>query len=239
MSSKQEAEAEDTRQLTFELLTRHNDKCDGLKLIADSVAQQRQVSSSALIFHPISLSALVAVISFIHMNVEYIRADYSSMLVTYSGILLSYLVAVRYITSSYIRIAEETDWPNWLKNESGGDDVMLGARFGSEIIAAVVLCLPNKTASSKTSDASKATIRAWTTKQKYRRHGLGGDMLRAAVKKTKESLGTEGVVEFADDNVHSNLLRLPAPFNSVTVRRQAKARDALSTVVRDWETAQG
>ncbi|KAH6886344.1 hypothetical protein B0T10DRAFT_79905 [Thelonectria olida] len=238
MSPQAETEAEDTRQLSFELLIKHNDKRDALKLVADSVAQQRQVASSALIFHPICLSALIGFISLVQMNVDYIRTDYSAMMVTYSGVVMGYLMAVRYVTSKFIRIAEETEWPNWLKNEDGADDVVIGARFGPEMIAAVVLRRPRTTPRSKATHDSKATIRAWTTKTKYRCRGLGGDMLREAVKKTKETLGPNGVVEIAEDHANSNLLPLPASFNAVFTRREQKAKDALSAAMRDWETAE-
>ncbi|KAI5460385.1 hypothetical protein BGZ63DRAFT_414622 [Mariannaea sp. PMI_226] len=237
-SSKTGAQDEDTRQLSFEVLKIRNEKLDALKLVADSVAQQRQSASAALIFHPICLSALIAVISLVHVNVEFIRTDYTAMLLTYPGIVLSYLVAVRYVTSQYIRIAEETDWPNWMQNERGVEDLVLGARFGPEIIATVILRLPNTKGRSKAPENSDAIIRAWTTKSKYRRRGLGGDMLREAVKKSKQTIGPKCSVEFAPDHANSNLLALPATFNAIFVRRQRRAEDALLAALQNWESEQ-
>jgi hypothetical protein len=39
------------------------DRVDGLRLVADSVAQQRQVASKMLIFHPINLAVFFLVVA--------------------------------------------------------------------------------------------------------------------------------------------------------------------------------
>ncbi|KAF9775888.1 hypothetical protein IL306_005976 [Fusarium sp. DS 682] len=210
--------------LSIEILTDPKEKKDALKLIVDSVAQQRQTASRALIFHPIPLSIIIAVLATAHYGAG-VGKDISAMLTIYPGIIITYLVAIRYFTSAYIRIAEQTNWLEWMKHD-GIEDTIIGARFGKDIIAAAVLRL-NK------SDKS-AFIRAWTTRARYRRRGLGEDMLRESVKIAKQKLGRECTVEFAQDHANSQL-PLKDIFNAPFIMRQAKAKKALSAALKDWE----
>ncbi|KAF4331594.1 acetyltransferase [Fusarium beomiforme] len=210
--------------LSIEILKDPKEKKDALKLIVDSVAQQRQTASRALIFHLIPLSIFVAALAIAHYGAN-IGKDISTMLIIYPGIILSYLVAIRYFTSAYIRIAEETDWLEWMKQD-GVEDTIIGARFGEDIIAAVVLRL-NK--SDKT-----AFIRAWTTRARYRRRGLGGDMLRESVKIAKQKLGRDCTVDFAPDHANSQM-PLKEVFNAPFIMREAKAKKALDAALKDWE----
>ncbi|UPK90249.1 hypothetical protein LCI18_001184 [Fusarium solani-melongenae] len=216
--------------LSLEVLTDPNEKKDALKLVVDSVAQQQQIASRAIIFHPLSLAVFAAILAVAHYAAK-VGNDFSSMLITYPSIILTYLVATRYLSSAYIRIAEDTDWLGWLKNEDGVEDTIIGARYGKDIIAAVIVRF-DKT--SRKNGNSKALIRGWTTKNKYRHRGLGGDMLRETVKIAKQTQGRNCVVEFADDHANSNL-PLYTIFNATFLARQARAKRALSAAVKDWE----
>lgn len=226
---------ETDRKLTFEVLTTPRDRADALKLVVDSVAQQRQVASRDVVFNPVCVSVLVAVLAVAHFGMQAMGHDFSAMLITYSGIVLIYLSTIRYAASTYIRIAEETDWHAWLENQDGGEAVVLGARYGTELIAAVVLDLPKRNTRAKSQP--KATIRAWTTKIRYRRRGLGGDMLREAVKAAKQAHGPNCAVEFAADHVHSNVA-LYDMFNGPFVSRQAQAVRALASAVKEVEAGE-
>ncbi|KAM0427862.1 hypothetical protein ACHAPT_007321 [Fusarium lateritium] len=217
--------------LSLEVLTDPNDKKDALKLVVDSVAQQRQVASRAIIFHPLSLAVFSAVLAIAHYAAG-VGKDFSAMLITYPSIILTYLVATRYLSSAYIRIAEDTDWLGWLKNEDGAEDTIIGARYGNDIIATVILRL-DKTSGRKNSD-SKALIRGWTTRARYRHRGLGGDMLRETVKIAKQKQGQNCTIEFADDHAN-NSLPLHTVFNAPFFARQARAKKALSAAVKDWD----
>lgn len=210
--------------LAIEILTQPNEKKDALKLVVDSVAQQRQTASRALIFHPVALSIFTAVVAIAHYGAN-VGKDITTMITIYPGIVITYLVAIRYFTSSYIRIAEETDWLDWLKSNDVEDSI-IGARFGEEIIGAVVLRL-NKSDNT-------ALIRGWTTKSRYRRRGLGGDVLRESIKIAKRALGRDCTVEFADDHANSHM-PFYTIFNGPFLARQASAKKALAAAVKDWE----
>jgi hypothetical protein len=210
--------------LAIEILTQPSEKKDALKLVVDSVAQQRQTASRALIFHPIALSIFTAVLAIAHYGAN-VGKDITTMITIYPGIVITYLVAIRYFTSAYIRIAEETDWLNWLKS-SDVEDSIIGARFGDEIIGAVILRL-NKSDNT-------ALIRGWTTKSRYRRRGLGGDVLRESIKIAKRALGRDCTVEFAADHANSHM-PFYTIFNGPFLARQASAKKALAAAVKDWE----
>ncbi|KAH7245785.1 hypothetical protein BKA59DRAFT_175516 [Fusarium tricinctum] len=210
--------------LAIEILTQPSEKKDALKLVVDSVAQQRQTASRALIFHPIALSIFTAVLAIAHYGAN-VGKDITTMITIYPGIVITYLVAIRYFTSAYIRIAEETDWLNWLKS-SDVEDSIIGARFGEEIIGAVILRL------NKSDNA--ALIRGWTTKSRYRRRGLGGDVLRESIKIAKRALGRDCTVEFAADHANSHM-PFYTIFNGPFLARQASAKKALAAAVKDWE----
>ncbi|KAJ4247823.1 hypothetical protein NW762_013032 [Fusarium torreyae] len=211
--------------LSLEILTDPKDKKDALKLVVDSVAQQRQTASRAIIFHPISLSIFAALLAIAHYGAG-VGNDISAMLITYPGIILTYLVAIRYFTSAYIRIAEDTDWLDWLKNTDGVEDTIVGARFGKDVIATVILRLEKR--------ESRALIRAWTTRSRYRGRGLGGDMLRESIKIAKKSLGRDCTIQFAADHANSGMPLYPI-FSGPFLARQASAKKALAAAIKDWE----
>ncbi|GKU04593.1 gnat family [Fusarium langsethiae] len=206
--------------LAIEILTDSKEKKDALKLVVDSVAQQRQTASRALIFHPTCLSIFTACLAMAHYSAK-IGNDISTMLIIYSGIILTYLVAIRYFTSAYIRIAEETNWLDWVK-----EDTIIGARFGDEIIGAVILRLDH---TEKT-----AIIRGWTTRSRYRGRGLGSDVLSETVKIAKGLLGKDCTVEFAPDHANSHM-PLYSIFNGPFLTREAKAKKVLGAALKDWD----
>lgn len=216
--------------LSLEVLTDPGEKKDALKLVVDSVAQQRQIASRAIIFHPLSLAVLSTVLAVAHYAAK-IGNDFSFMLITYPSIVLTYLVATRHLSSAYIRIAEDTDWRGWLKNEDGVEDTIIGARYGKDIIATVIVRFDNP---SHESGNNKALIRGWTTRNKYRRRGLGGDMLRETVKIAKQMQDRDCIVEFADDHANSSL-PLHTIFNATFLARHARAKRALSAAIKDWD----
>ncbi|KAH7129453.1 hypothetical protein B0J13DRAFT_138377 [Dactylonectria estremocensis] len=225
---------EDDRALTYEVLTTARDKADALKLVIDSVAQQRQVASRDVIFHSLSVSVLVGVLAVAYVAMDAAGNDFIAMTITFCGIVLIYLSVIRYAASAYIRVAEETDWTSWLDDQDDNETLILGARYGAEIIATVFLLLPKRNTRAKATQTPKASIRAWTTRLRYRRHGLGGDMLREAVKASKQSQGLQCIVEFADDHANSTVALYPV-FNGPFESRQAQATSALSAAVKQWE----
>ncbi|KAG6041657.1 hypothetical protein E4U41_003095 [Claviceps citrina] len=224
--------------LAFGVLTNEVDKQDAMRLVADSIAQQRQVASFSVIVHPACFAGLVAGCAAIYRL--HARRDFGTALIMMCGLVLAFLAAVRLLTAQYIRLAESFRWTQWIANPEGGDDdYVLAARFGDEIIATLVLRMAaparsNKkttTTSSANSGGSGAVIRAWTTRYKYRNKGVGGDMLRLAVLTTRSKCGDEGA-RLAFDPQHANSARpLPDMFNRPFIKREERALLALEHAI--------
>ncbi|TLD31203.1 hypothetical protein PspLS_02821 [Pyricularia sp. CBS 133598] len=238
--------------LSLELLTERVDRVQALKLVADSVAQQRQRAAYSLIFHPLPLALLAAGLALAYKQASH---DLGTLLALSSGVVMTYLLAIRYITAPYIRHAEEMGWPFLSRlgdPEADGtdlatEDMVIGTKFGDELIGALVLRLEplsrpgsseggkrrNRTLSLK---GGRGVIRAWTTKLRFRSKGVGGDMLHEAVRLTRERCGRDAEVGFALE--HANSLRvLPDLFNGPFRRDEVRASKALNAVLGEWEGA--
>ncbi|KAH7328301.1 hypothetical protein B0I35DRAFT_417092 [Stachybotrys elegans] len=231
---------DDIPPLYLEPLESEEDKVAGLRLVADSVAQMSQQASRSLVFHPLCLGALTASLAAAYHYGYKPQKDVGMGIVLFCGIVASYLSAIRYVASSYIHQAEKIGW-SWLQNENGYQDILIGARFDSKIVGALVLKLePNLTVSGKKKGRNsmnrggQAVIRAWTTHLKYRSQGVGRDLLWEAVRVAKERCGKDTEVGFAQAHVNSTMI-LPEMFNKPFRRQEKRATHALHDVLVEWE----
>lgn len=249
---------DDIPPLTLGVLSERTSKVDALKLVADSIAQQRQISSRSLVSHPLNLAGLIAAFGVAYRINP--NLDLGMTLSLVSGIIMTYLMTIRYFSAQYIPMAEGLKW-DWLLPNGGGEDAdpeeegdtVIGARFGEEMIGALVLRLvpasadqgSTATAAAAASPASAASrkknnsrsssnnlkgghgvIRAWTTKLRYRRRGVGGDLLQEAVQVTRERCGKDATLRFAQDHANSNMV-LPDMYNSPFRKIQQSAVKSL------------
>ncbi|ODA79370.1 hypothetical protein RJ55_04963 [Drechmeria coniospora] len=222
--------------LSYEIVSSDDDKRDALKLVADSIAQQRQLASLAVIFHPVCFVALVAacVAAWRHS-----AHDLGTAVISTSGLVIAYLAAVRMLTSPYISLAEEFRWREFIAGPDGGDDdLVLAARFGDDVIATLVLRLepaaPTGTRSQKGSPAARGgLIRAWTTKLRYRTKGVGADMLRFAVATTQSACADDEARLTFDPHHANSAMPLHGTFNRPFRSRDEKARKALAHALAD------
>ncbi|KAK2594275.1 hypothetical protein QQS21_008054 [Conoideocrella luteorostrata] len=219
----------DIPSLSFSVLTKDTERQDAMRLVTDSIAQQRQIASFSVIIHPACLAGLVAGCASIYrLNA---KRDFGTALTMICGLILAYLAAVRLLTANYIRLAESLKWKEWIANPGGSDDYILAARFGDEIIATLVLRIVAPAGSNKKTRLSSVQggsgiIRAWTTKRKYRNKGIGGDMLRLAILTTRSKCSDSAQVAFDPD--HANSARpLHEMFNRPFIKRDTKATKAL------------
>ncbi|KAF2494156.1 hypothetical protein BU16DRAFT_591138 [Lophium mytilinum] len=202
------------------------DRIAGLKLVADSVAQQRQLTARVLIFHPLHLAALTAVLAVVSQYLYASSGDLVLVGTTWGGVVMACLAAVRWAGGAYIFHAETIDWA-WL----GGDEVVV-VRWGEEVIGGLVLGwseegLAAKRARGKGGRRGLGLVRGWAVTQKYRGKGIGGSLLEEAVRVAGER-GAKGI-EFAEE--HANALRiLPAFYNGFLDKRDARAARALEKV---------
>jgi len=168
------------------------------------------------------------------------RSDLGIVATTSAGITMACLIAVRGITGGYLNLAEEFNW-KFATNEDGEEDIIIGSRYGEEIMGALILRLEKngngsgkkKTKSAKT--GGKGVVRAWTVRIKYRGRGVGTELLEEAVNITREKLGNSAEIGFAAEHANSKMI-LPELFNSSFRKREAKAAKALDTVMESTDT---
>ncbi|KAI4869588.1 hypothetical protein F4820DRAFT_383998 [Hypoxylon rubiginosum] len=216
------------------------DKVDALNLVTDSIAQQRQSSSYHLIFHPYLLAILSVGLAIAYQYSWRIKRDLGTAFMLHSGVIMIYLLTIRYITGSYIQVAENMKW-SWMVSEDGEEDTVIGVRFGKDLIGALILRLePNPNLAGKKRNRSsalrggKGVIRAWTVKLKYRHKGVGADMLHEAVKITRDRCGKDAEIGFAKEHANSTTV-LPEAFNGAFRKDEQRAAKALERVLSEWE----
>lgn len=186
--------------LTSQRAARYEEKVGALRLIADSVAQQRQLASRTLIMHPLNISLALLVLAAL--------AQYMSLAIfftTSAGAIMAMLVAVRGATGEYLVAAEKIGW-KWLdvsvededekKVVKGDETVILITKWGEEIIAVVVVKVLKK--------EKRGLVRAWTTGLRYRGKGVGKDLLEQGV---DVALG-KGCREIVFDEKHASELSI-------------------------------
>jgi GNAT superfamily N-acetyltransferase len=179
------------------------DREDGLRLVADSVAQQRQLASKILIFHPVNLAAFFAVLAIVTQYIWTWKHDLLFVGTTLGGLVMMALVAVRSAVGGYLTCAEEINW-DWL-----GEDRLLIVKWGEEVIGALVLGWADNSESAKKRGTRRkrgqAIVRGWSVRLRYRGKGIGESLLEEAVKIAGEK-GADGIVF---DRNHAS--KLPSP----------------------------
>ncbi|KAF7925634.1 uncharacterized protein EAE98_006859 [Botrytis deweyae] len=222
--------------LTTTTLDTQEDKTKALKLVADSIAQQRQIAAQALIFHPLTLTFYALIIGIVTKWQYTDTSDLGLLVTTLAGVTMACLVAIRAATAGYLHTAEEFNW-NFAKNDEGEEDVIIGSRYGEELIGALILRIeraphvngsPRKGKSGK--KGGKGVIRAWTTRVRYRGTGVGTEMLEEAVRVTRAKFGNSAEVGFAKEHANAKMV-LPEMFNGEFRRRERRAAGALEAVV--------
>lgn len=243
---------DDIPTLSLDVLTTREDKVAALRLVADSIAQQRQQASLNLVFHPLCLAALAAALAVTYRWAWVARdRDLGLAMSVASGVVMTYLLTIRYFASGYLQLAEALRW-DWLVDGDGGgggggeEDLVIGTRFGDEMIGALVLRLEPSAAALAAAGANRkkmralglrggrGVVRAWTMRQRYRGKGIGGDMLHEAVRVTRERCGRDAEVGFAQEHANSAMV-LPEMFNAPFRRRERRAAQALESVLAEWE----
>lgn len=183
------APTDELPQLSTYTAETEDDRIEGLRLVADSVAQQRQVTSKMLMFHPISLSAFFLTVAIAAQYMLRWYEDKLMLVTTLGGLSMTYLIFIRWMTGGYIGLAEDIDM-DWL-----GDDRLIVVKWGEDIIGALVLGWADNDAAKKRGRRrrGKAVVRAWTVKLKYRGKGVGEGLLEEAVRVAGER-GADGIL---------------------------------------------
>lgn len=174
-----------------------DEKVAAMKLVADSVAQMRQAANSALIFHPLNMAVLVAVLSLVARFMHDRKYDSVTIGTTCSGLFMVFLALCRYATNGYLLAAEEINW-EWL----GNADVFI-TKFGDEIIATIIIDWLPDDSRQKRKKAWRSEVKGWTVRLKYRRKGVGAALLEETVKECRKK-GAE-TIEFSEDHASKSV----------------------------------
>ncbi|KAL9134797.1 MAG: hypothetical protein Q9175_004019 [Cornicularia normoerica] len=210
------------------------DRSAALRLIADSVVQQRQLAAKELVLHPATLAFIVLVIAALAQFCEW-RPLFTAV----AGLTVAALAAIYWITIDYATLAERINW-DWLggytppstptgernsgiKKQSKCDDpVVLVSKWGEEVIGALVMKVVKR--------ERKAYVRAWTVDSSCRGKGIGSGLLEEGV---RVAWG-KGARAFEFERGHANSHRvLPPLFNGGSEKRDATARVVLADVVKE------
>ncbi|PKX93366.1 uncharacterized protein P174DRAFT_513760 [Aspergillus novofumigatus IBT 16806] len=198
-TTKQDASQEIPELKTYPA-TQKEDLIPALRLIADSVAQQRQTAARALIFHPLWLSAMTAVIAIVYKALYTDSSDLPLIGTTSAGcVMAGLLVEAERVGKWEWLNACSSAGPKEQGQGQGEEQEVLVTKFGERIIGAVVLrgVLPAE------QGKVNGVIRAWTVERRYRGKGEAVEMCRLK--------GWEGPVF---DEQHANAKRvLPGLFN--------------------------
>jgi len=230
--------------LVTSVLTTEEDKIAALKIVADSIAQQRNAAARAIIFHPGLLAAFVVVLAVINNYLYSTRSDIGLVITTSAGIAMIFLVAVRTVTAPYIHHAEDFTFnfirpsPSSLEDE----DIVIGSRYGDEIMGCCILRLePNPSSPSHKNRKSKGAkaggkgvVRAWAVRIRYRGKGVGTELLEKAVEVSREKLGNSAEVGFAREHANSKMV-LPTWLNGGFRKAERRAAGALEKVVGSYK----
>lgn len=179
-------------ELSSYLATDDFERMEALKLVADSIAQQRNAANRALIFHPLNMAVMIGFLAYVGRWMTERGHDWLLVGSTVLGILMAGLAGCRFWSQEYILKAEEINW-NWL-----GDADILVTKFGDEVIGTVQIEWVSGESRTKKRKAWRGLIKAWTVKLKYRGKGVGTELLERAVKEAKNK-GAESL-EFAENH---------------------------------------
>ncbi|KAF2219112.1 hypothetical protein BDZ85DRAFT_206664 [Elsinoe ampelina] len=236
-SHRPDTDPESPPQLTTYLTTSPDERLSALRLVADSVAQQRSIAARSLIFHPLCAAVFVALCGLVVKWQYRSSSDVGIVATTLAGVAMAALVSVRWACGGYIDAAERVG-EGWIE----GRDVWV-SRYGEEIIGAVVVGWEDgggagRRRGSSASDNGRegrrrrAEIVAWTVRLRYRGKGIGEGLLEAVV---DEARARGGEVGFAEGHANSTRV-LWNMFNSPLEKKEQRAVIALQNV---WESRGG
>jgi hypothetical protein len=165
--------------LKVTLATRDAERLAALKLIASSIAQQRQFLNRCVIWHPLTLGGTLLLFALItRLNYRRGSDDLGTLVILLAGVSIALLSALRRFGVDYLEEAERVGSPDGLERLRRMHVVV--AVWKGEVVGAVAV-------------RERAEVWAWTVVLRYRGKGLGRDLLEAAV----EMCGAE---RFAGDH---------------------------------------
>lgn len=97
-----------------------DDRIAALRLIADSVAQQRQPAARSILFHPLYWMPMIWLFFYIDLHLFAGPPDIARSVMVWLGCAMASLVLVKFLVRGYLEEAEKIGW-NWLYGEDCAD----------------------------------------------------------------------------------------------------------------------
>ncbi|KAJ5118373.1 hypothetical protein N7448_010081 [Penicillium atrosanguineum] len=150
----------DPNETTTYIARTDEDLIPALRLISDSVAQQRQLAARSLLLHPVCWLPIIASIPYLIVERAHDSSDWLFILITIACIMTTVMTVIKIIVRRYLDEAEKVGrWSwlyghRWIKTRLGNlcraekagrysrderDDYVFITRLGKDIIGAVVL----------------------------------------------------------------------------------------------------
>jgi len=233
MDTNSKQTEEDLPTLTLEPTTIRAERVAALRLISNSIAQQRQALNRRILSHWYFLApagAFVAVVA----GVNY-RHDHglATLFIILAAVLMGLFSLVLRFSHDYVEHAEaigcEAGYARFIGDPGpeGDGAVVVVARWGGRVVGAVVL------RNVAAAPPARWEVWAWTVELRYRGKGLGTDLLQTAVAVAREKSAESGPVQIEWAEEHANSYRnhsLPHAFNEGFDRNEARARRLLSQI---------
>jgi hypothetical protein len=147
------------------------DLVPALELIANSIAQQRQRVNSIILYQPLTWAAALPLYVGIATVNHRTGADTVTIVFFLVGVTIALLSMLARYTGDYLTRAEEVGCAEGLKQLEGKDRDVVVARWGDLMVGACVIRYSKEA-------AGVAEVWAWTVKMRYRKTGLGRDLVR-------------------------------------------------------------
>jgi multisubunit Na+/H+ antiporter MnhB subunit len=147
-----------------------SEKICALRLVSDSIAQQRQTLNRRIITHPYFLAPTLLLFAVI-IKLNYHRtSDLSTVTILLAGVTIALLSLVSRYSSEYLERAEAVGNANGLRSfvDAPEREVII-AKWGERVIGTVVL--------SFFEGNMDAQVWTWTVERRYRGKGLGRDLV--------------------------------------------------------------
>lgn len=127
-----------TESITY-IARSDQDLIAALRLISDSVAQQRQLAAKALLTHPVYWSCLLLTIPYFYVEWYHDSSDWPLIIVVWVGTFTATLAVIKWIVHGYLDAAERVgrwSWlygDQWLRNRFGwGMNLNLNLHLGAQ-----------------------------------------------------------------------------------------------------------
>ena len=239
-------------------------RAEALRVVADTVAQQRNAASRAIIYYPSTLAVWTLFLALIYKQFYTGDAwDWLKIGTTFMGVIMVTFGGIRMLCGPYIFEAERVGTWAWLKEGRsaeeqeqaglrvlGDSDEVLLTKFGGEYIGAIIFRGVQPITSSSPpmngkrsrrvqspAKNSKLIIRAWSVAQKYRQKEIGSALLEDAIRIGMEKGWTNDGIEFAQDHANSKRV-LPTMFNGPFDKFEKMAQRVLDSKIESLVNGQ-